>query len=130
MGRAKKGLRGHGILAQALGGLRNAKLALQVFRIELRGAFKAKSASSWRPASANKSAALEYCSMASSFLFCLLQKGVAGDALGRLRSAAAQEAVIYGQGFALVAGLNEHVEQQPIVDAGAIRLIGARIQVA
>jgi len=40
--RPKKRLGGHGILAQALGRFGDAKLALQVFGIELRGALKTK----------------------------------------------------------------------------------------
>jgi hypothetical protein len=131
LGRTKKGFRGHGILAQALGGLRDTKLTLQVFRIELRGAFKTKQRVFLAPCLREQ--VRRFGILLHGFIVLvlfLLQKGVAGNALGRLGSAAAQKPVIYGQSFALVAGLNEHVEQQPIVDARTIRLISARIQVS
>src|SRR5712671_7958143 len=131
LGGAKKGLRCHGILAQALGGLRDAKLTLQIFRIELRGAFKAKERVFLASCLGEQVRRLGI--LLHSFIvlvLLLLQKGVASNALGRLWSAAAQETVVNGQGFALVAGLNEHVEKQPIVDPGAIRLISTRIQVS
>src|SRR4029077_12896072 len=60
----------------------------------------------------------------------LLQEGVARDAFGRLRrSSAAQKTVVNRQGLALIARLDEHVEQQSVVLGGTIRLIRARVQI-
>jgi len=59
----------HSILAQALGGFRDAKLTLQIFRIELRVRSRQKSASSGvLPRRTNPQP--WNISMASSFLFC------------------------------------------------------------
>src|SRR5260370_25660211 len=61
----------------------------------------------------------------------LLQEGVARDALGRLRGrGAAQEAVVYRQSLTLVARVDQHVEQQSLIEGGAVRLLRTRVQLS
>src|ERR1700674_3232832 len=127
LSRAQIGAGGEGASGYSLRGFRQPQLPHGIFRIELRDAFQAKKRIFFPRGVREQFRSLRILldCFVSVVLF-LLEKSVSSDALRRLLNrAAAQEAVINGERFVFVTWIDEHVEQQSVVNGREIGLLRA-----
>ncbi len=67
----------------------------------------------------------------AGMILFLLEEGVSGDALGRLRARTCpQKPVVDGHSFGLVLGLHKQVKQKTVIDRRAVRPIRPRVEIA